>query len=161
MMSWSRTQSVVSQSSAESEFFGILAGANEGVAMASVLAEVGISLPVVIYTDSSAGKSICLRLGAGALKHVETRFFHLQQMVRAKRLEVPRCAGLANPADLGTKAVTRMVLDTFLRDAGLREVNEMATVSAVANRPGSRSSKNFDQAGSLLGLIAFLQSCLK
>jgi hypothetical protein len=56
---WSRRQSIVTQSSAESEVYAILTGANEGVAVASLLAGCGISLPVVIYIDSSSGTAIC------------------------------------------------------------------------------------------------------
>jgi hypothetical protein len=153
LMAWSRKQTIVAQSSAESEFYAILTGANEGVAVASLLSEVGISLPVVVYTDSSSGKAICLRLGAGSQKHVETRYFHIQSMVRNKRLTIEKVAGEWNPADIGTKPVPKKALERLLPLSGLVQFGG-PTISAVTTTTSSSSIGNVP----LLAFITFLQT---
>ena len=42
MVNWSRGQTVIAQSSGEAEFYAIIAGAHEGLAVQSTLAEIGI-----------------------------------------------------------------------------------------------------------------------
>lgn len=48
----------------------------------SLLREVGVDLPVRFYTDSSAARSVMHRLGRGRLKHVETRYFFTESLIR-------------------------------------------------------------------------------
>ncbi len=86
MQSWSRGQTVVAQSSGEAEFFSIVLGCHEGFAAREIMMDLGIEEELRIHSDSTAGRAQCCRLGAGALKHVEVRYFHTEQQIAARRL---------------------------------------------------------------------------
>ncbi len=82
--------------------------------------EIGMLLPVRVLTDSTAGKAVCHRLGAGQkLRHVEVKWFHVQDLVQKKEVTVYKVDGVSNCADLGTKPVTQAVLKALLPMAGL------------------------------------------
>ena len=60
------------------------------------------------------------RLGPGShVKHIETRHFFIQQLVTTRRIEVAKCLGEENMADLLTKAVSARVLGKLLPMCGL------------------------------------------
>jgi hypothetical protein len=155
---WSRRQSIVAQICTESEFYAILTGANEGVAVASLPAERVISTPAVIYADSSSGKAIYNRLGAGSQKHIETRYFHIQSMVRNKRLTIANIEGEWNPAGIGTKPVPKMTLDRLLPLSGLVQYGEGTTTIADIN---DSSSSSMGANPALLTPLAFLSDFLR
>ena len=71
--------------------------------VSEILMELGIEAELRIHSDSSAGRAQCFRLGAGALKHVEVRYFHIQQLMAARRCVLVKVDGEENIADLGTK----------------------------------------------------------
>jgi hypothetical protein len=133
-----------------------LTGANERAAVASLLAEVGINLPVVVYTDSSSGKAICSRLGAGSQKHIETRYFHIQSMVRNKRLVIQKVEGEWNPADIGTKPVPKKTLERLLPLSGLVQFGTQ-NISKISVATTTSSSSSISNA-TLLALVTFLQT---
>jgi hypothetical protein len=153
---WSRRQSIPAQSSAESEFYAIMTGTNEGIAVASLFAEVGINLPLVIYTDCSSGKAICSRLGAGFQKHIETRYFHIQSMVRNKRLIISKVEGEWNPAAIGTKTVPKKTLERLLPLSGLVQFGTQS-IPKISTTTTSSSSSSISNA-TLVALVTFLQT---
>jgi hypothetical protein len=61
--SWSRTQSVIAQSSMEAELLSMVSGLSEGLGIQSLLADFGYTATLKIYSDSSAGRRSCLRVG--------------------------------------------------------------------------------------------------
>ena len=156
-MTWSRGQSVVAQSSGEAEFYAIIAGAHEGLAVQSTLAEIGINLKLRVWSDSSAARTMCHRLGAGSLKHVETKHFHIQEMLAKGRLTVEKVETDKNPGDLGTKAATVKMLEDKLHLTGLAEVRSTrpSTISSLK----SITSGGCINAATLQALIGLLQ-CL-
>ena len=100
---WSSTQSGVSLSSGEAEFHGVVKGAGMGLGYQALLADLGITADLRVWTDSSAAMGIAGRQGLGKLRHLDTHTLWLQQAVRSKRLELKKVAGTSNPADLFTK----------------------------------------------------------
>jgi hypothetical protein len=62
---WSSTQSSVSLSSGEAEFGGVIRGAGQGLGYQSLLSDLGVDIPLRIWTDSSATIGICSRQGLG------------------------------------------------------------------------------------------------
>jgi len=100
---WSTTQSTVTLSSGEAEFHGLVKGAGVALGQQALLEDLGIQLPIRLWTDSSAAIGICSRQGLGKLRHIDTKLLWIQQAVRAGKLAVKKVAGLANPADLFTK----------------------------------------------------------
>ena len=61
------------------------------------------SVGLELLVDSSAAKSFVSKRGAGKMRHIEVRWFWLQEEVRAGRVVVTKVRGEWNPADLMTK----------------------------------------------------------
>ena len=101
--SWSSTQSSVALSSGEAEFNGVVRGAGIGLGCRSLMQDLGIDLPVRIWTDSSAAIGICTRQGLGKLRHLDTHTLWVQQAVRTGTVDLRKVLGEVNPADLFTK----------------------------------------------------------
>jgi hypothetical protein len=68
-----------------------------------LLGDLGIQLPIRVWTDSTATIGICGRDGLGKLRHIDTQCLWLQQKVRNGSLEIRKVKGTENPADLFTK----------------------------------------------------------
>jgi hypothetical protein len=100
---WSSTQTSVSLSSGEAEFYGVIKGAGMGLGFQSLLADLNIRIPVRVWTDSSAAVGICSRQGLGKMRHIDTHLLWIQQAVRSRRIDLRKVAGESNPADLYTK----------------------------------------------------------
>ncbi len=100
---WSSTQASVSLSSGEAEFNGVIRGAGQGLGYQALLRDLGIDLPLRVWTDSSAAIGICSRQGLGRLRHLDTHTLWIQQAVRTGRIQLKKVDGAENPADLLTK----------------------------------------------------------
>ncbi len=100
---WSSTQTSVTLSSGEAEFHGLVKGAAVSLGQQALFADLGVHVPVRLWTDSSAAIGITSRQGLGKLRHVDTKTLWLQQAARTGKVEIRKVAGLVNPADLLTK----------------------------------------------------------
>ena len=70
--------------------------------------------------DSTAGKSMATRFGAGKKpKHVELRFLYVQNLVQMGLLKMAKIDGTRNPADLMTKYVATDVLQRLKTQLGV------------------------------------------
>ena len=103
LKSWSATQSQISLSSGEAEFYGVVRAAGVGVGFRSLLHDLGVQVPLRVWTDSTATMGICGRQGLGKLRHVDTQCLWIQQRVRDGSIELRKVKGEVNPADLFTK----------------------------------------------------------
>ena len=56
---WSSTQVSLALSSGEAEFNGVVRGAGVGLGYKSLLRDLGIAIPLRVWTDSSAAIGIC------------------------------------------------------------------------------------------------------
>ena len=101
--SWSSTQGPVSLSSGEAEFYGVVKAAGVTLGYQALLEDLGVKIPVRVWTDSTATMGICGRQGLGKLRHVDTRSLWIQQRVRDGSIELRKVRGEVNPADLFTK----------------------------------------------------------
>ena len=105
---WSSNQSVIALSSGEAEYYAALKRASAALGFQAMLADLGITAKIILYTDSSAARGIIHRAGLGKLRHLETGYLWLQAAVKAKRLQVRKVLGAENPADLFTKHLAAM-----------------------------------------------------
>ena len=103
MKHWSSTQTSIALSSGEAEFAGVIRGAGQGLGYQALLNDLGVALPLRVWTDSSAAIGICSRQGLGKLRHLDTHTLWIQQAVRTRRLDLKKVPGEQNPADLLTK----------------------------------------------------------
>ncbi len=106
LKSWSSTQGPIALSSGEAEFYGVVKGSSVALGYQALLSDLGISLDVRVWTDSSATMGICGRRGLGKLRHVDTQSLWIQQKVREKEFELRKVRGDMNPADVCTKHLT-------------------------------------------------------
>ena len=97
------TQQVVSLSTAESEFYGILRGAASGIQLREAFTQLGFPGRLRALSDSSAARAMTTRTGSGRVKHVEACFLWVQDRVRKKQFSVGCIDTSHNTADLGTK----------------------------------------------------------
>ena len=104
--SWSSTQASVSLSSGEAEFYGVVKASGISLGYQALLKDLGHTLPVRVWTDSTATIGICGRQGLGKLRHVDTQCLWIQQRVRDSTIELVKVRGEENPADLFTKHLT-------------------------------------------------------
>ena len=98
--SWSSTQASISLSSDEAEFYGVVKASGVTLGYQALPRDVGLTLPVRVWADSTATIGICGRQGLGKLRHVDTQCLWIQQRVRDGSVELRKVRGDANPADL-------------------------------------------------------------
>ena len=106
--STSRTQATVALSSGEAELYAIGQGVSEALFVRSMLLESGLTrkAQITVHTDSTAGKSIATRFGAGKrTKHVDLRYLYMQQLVSEGLIQIKKIHTLQNCADVLTKYV--------------------------------------------------------
>ena len=103
--SWSKTQSLVALSSAESELYAIVKASSEALGLRSILQDMGKEFANVILSDASAALGIIQRQGLGKLRHVDCSFLFVQNLNANKTFQFAKVPGLENPADLGTKGL--------------------------------------------------------
>ena len=96
----SHTQSTISLSSGESEYYGIVKCAAIGLGARSMLADFGVCADVVIRTDdSSSGLAVGSRRGLDRLRQVQTRYLWVQQRVQEGDLRLKTESGETNVRD--------------------------------------------------------------
>ena len=100
---WSSTQPSVTLSSGEAEFYGLVKASGAGLGHQSLLRDLGLEMPLCVWTDSTAALGIATRSGLGKLRHLETHTLWVQDKVRTGAFAVRKVAGEVNPADLFTK----------------------------------------------------------
>jgi len=101
--SWSSTQASIALSSGEAEFYGVVKASGVSLGYQALLADVGLKVPIRVWTDSSATLGICGRQGLGRLRHIDTQCLWIQQRVRDGSVQLYKVRGDDNPADLFTK----------------------------------------------------------
>ena len=115
MKHWSSTQTSISLSSGEAEFAGVIRGAGQGLGYQALLKDVGVELPLRVWTDSSAAIGICSRQGLGKLRHLDTHTLWIQQAVRTKRVDLRKVDGECYPAGILTKhSISRQRLESLI-----------------------------------------------
>ena len=90
---WSSTQPSVSLSSAEAEYYGLVRASGIGLGYRALLDDLGYSVPVRTWTDSSAAMGISARQGVGKVRHLDTHSLWLQQAVRSGKVDLRKIAG--------------------------------------------------------------------
>jgi hypothetical protein len=135
--SWSSTLASVSLSSGEAEFYGVVRAAGMGLGYQSLLSDFGLSMPLRVWTDSTAAVGICSRQGLGGQRHIATHSLWVQQALRAGRFTLHKVAGEVNPADVFTKHLpSRDKLAQTMRLFGCKFLSGRST-AAPAMREGA------------------------
>ena len=147
MKHWSSTQATVALSSAEAEFAGVVRGAGQGLGYQALLRDLGIDVPLRVWTDSSAAVGICQRQGLAKLRHLDTQTLWVQQAVRTGRVDLRKVPGERNPADLMTKhSITKARLEMLVELHGCKFIEGRAQ-TAPKVRKGASTKATMADAG--------------
>ena len=101
--SWSSTQSCVTLSSGEAEFYALVKATGIGLGLQEFLRDMGVEIRLRVHADSAAAVGISKRVGLGTQRHVAVNALWIQDRLRRKQFEVFKVKGDKNPADLFTK----------------------------------------------------------
>ena len=100
---WSKTQSTIAQSSAESELLAIVKAATEALGMFFLAADLRIALTARIHVDASVALGILERRGVGRVRHLDVGGFFLQERALRRAVGFMKVTGTSNPVDFMTK----------------------------------------------------------
>ena len=103
--SWCSTQAIVSLSSGEAEYYGIVKGASIGLGIKSMIGDLGVNVTIQVNTDASAARGIACRRGLGKVRHIEVNQLWVQDRVANGDIEIVKITGKENIADILTKHV--------------------------------------------------------
>ena len=118
--SWSRTQKTIALSSAEAELTAMVKGTCESLGVSSMMEGWGRRKYIVMMGDSNAALGVIRRKGAGKLRHVNIGMLWVQEKRDGGEIDYRKVGGKDNPADLMTKYLTGIMLDTHTGRLGLR-----------------------------------------
>ena len=114
----SHTQSTISLSSCDSEYYLIVKCAGLGSGARSMLADCGMSADEVARTDSSSGLAVGSRQGLGRLRHVQTRCLWVQQRVQEGHRRLKKEPGDTNVTATLTKPLDEKCMTNLLTMMG-------------------------------------------
>ena len=100
---WSKTQSVIAKSSAESELYSVVKGACEGLGLITLHNDLGEAKEVKLNLDATAAKGILERQGISKVRHIDVNVLWLQQQMAKKLIPLIKVDGTENCSDLLTK----------------------------------------------------------
>ena len=89
-------------------------------------ADFGDAMQVEVWTDSSASKGICSRIGLGKVRHLDTGLLWIQNYVEKGIIKVKKVKGTENPADIGTKPVNKDTIQRVLTKCGFVTLEGMS-----------------------------------
>ena len=121
MKTYASTQPLIALSVGEAEYYGIVKGGCTGLGMQSLFRDLGVDVKVQINTDSSTGKSIASRRGAGKIRHLDTRELWIQERVARGDIVIEKVRGEDNVADGLTKHVDKQKMDQYLSECGFEK----------------------------------------
>ena len=122
--SWSRTQGTIALSSGEAEFYAALKGVAEGLGLKSLMADMGVEVKVEVIQDSTSAKGTLSRSGIGKIKHLDTNWLWVQEVVRTRGVRLIKIDGTINPADVVTKPTSYHEVNRRMRGRAGFEVVE-------------------------------------
>ena len=142
----SRTQKVVSLSSAEAELHSLVGACADGIYLRGCLE---FLLDVKVHhealVDNSACKSLANKPGTGKIRHLSSKLLWIQERTADGSLTVSQVSTTINISDLGTKPLTAMRMKGLLfllgfvdaedgRQIGQTEYEEMVERSSNSNK---------------------------
>ena len=120
IISWSKTQSLVALSSAESELYAIVKPSAEALGLRSVVQDMGRRLGMIVFSDASVALGVVQRMGLGRLRHVDCGFLFVQNLNANKIVQYAKVPGQENPADIGTKGLNYELIVRHVSKVGGR-----------------------------------------
>ena len=117
--SWSSTQSTIALSSGEAEYYALTRAAAEALGFQSLCSDLGWSMAIRVWVDSTAAKAIASRTGLGRVRHLEVRYLWVQGALKDGRFKVLKIPGKVNPGDILTKPQDIKEIEDLLGMVGI------------------------------------------
>ena len=129
---------MITLSSGEAELYGVVRGGAVGMGFLSLMSDLGVQVPLQVWTDSTASQGICARQGLGKVRHLDTQELWVQQRIRNGDFSLFKIDGESNPGDLFTKAsLTHHRICTLLALMGCKyREGRAAAAPALRTVPG-------------------------
>ena len=97
-------QETHTQYSGESEFCALGAGCAGGLYVKPILNDLGMRAKICLRCDAKAGRTLAQKQGLSKrTRRVKVKYLHMQDLVKAREVEVSRVPTETNLADIGTK----------------------------------------------------------
>ena len=146
LRSTSTTQAVISLSTGESEFYGIVKATSAAIGAVAMLRDLGVDLEqpvdvrvkdstdacIEVQADASAGIGIAMRRGAGKIRHIATPTLWVQKLVGDRKVILTKIPGTENCADLGTKHLDIKTITRCLLQCGYKFVEGRSSLAFKA-----------------------------
>ena len=114
LKSWSKAQSLIALSLAESELYAAVKATAETMGIQSMARDFAIQSECTILADASAALRIISRKGLGKVRQLDANHLWIQQVAAQKRVKYEKVAGSVNPADLMTKELAAADVDKYV-----------------------------------------------
>ena len=115
---YSKGQSVIALSSGETEYYGLVSGASNALGDVAAARDWGVKLKPKCIMDATAGIAIGSRRGLGRVRHIDTMFLWVQDLVSRGVLKVAKRHTSDMLADVLTKSVPEATMQEMLRRMG-------------------------------------------
>ena len=113
---WSATQASIALSSGEAEYYGVVRGTGIALGIKALYSDIGLTLPIRVWTDSTAALGIGGRQGLGKLRHLECHSLWVQQRLRRKEFKLLKVDGEVNPPTSSPSTLSHATSLTRLLD---------------------------------------------
>ena len=119
-LSWkSQTQSTVAQSTAEAEYIAACSVSKECVYLKHLLSELGYSVNITVYYDSTAAISMIMNpVQRQKVKIFLVAYHYVRECNKEKRLRYEFLSGALQPADMFTKPPPYVTLARHMKQLG-------------------------------------------
>ena len=115
----SKTQRVVSRSSAESELHAMVSGCSDAIFLRRCMEFLtNDEVEQWQWVDNSAARQLIERQGVGCVRHLSGKILWMQDLVLAKQVKVGQVPTQWNVSDVGTKPLARQRLLILLNQVG-------------------------------------------
>ena len=150
----SRTQKVISLSSAESELHSMVSGCCDGIFIKRC-AEFLFGSPVQHFqwTDNSAARQLVARQGVGRIRHLSGKILWIQQCVLSGDVSMGQVPTLMNFSDIGTKCLPKGRLNFLLHEIGAMDPATLELVGEEEHAMVVEQQRNREAVGKLIKFV--------
>ena len=151
---WSRTQALVALSSAEAELYGIVKASADLKGLISLWKDLGAKVAGHLVADASAALGILKRRVLGKVRHLNTNYLWVQEVMSRKEIVYGKVPGSNNRSDLLTKALDGETIDRHVTGISCEYMSGQDDLAYTIHFVGAAPSTDmFDERlGEVLGL---------
>ena len=120
IITYTRGQAVIALSSGEAEYYGLVSCVSQLFGEISLAKDWQVIFTAKVWMDATAGIAIGSRRGLGRVKHIDTMFLWVQQVVNEGRVKLGKKDTTEMLADIMTKHVPEGIMLRMLGDMGFR-----------------------------------------